>query len=67
MLCPVIFQSNTIEVTVHTSCCLGLRLTLCYILIEAYPIDWPYKVEKTNIHGVQILKHLKNQMNFNKL
>ena len=30
MSCPIIFNSNTIELTVHTSCYLGLRLTLCY-------------------------------------
>ena len=30
MSCPLIFISNTIELTVHTSCNLGLRLTLCY-------------------------------------
>ena len=31
MLCPVIIDRNTIELIVHTSCCLGLRLTLCYL------------------------------------
>ena len=30
MSCPIIFNSNTIELTVHTSCYWGLRLTLCY-------------------------------------
>ena len=29
MLYPIIFNSNTIELTMHTSCYLGLRLTLC--------------------------------------
>ena len=29
--CPIIFDSNTIELTVHTSCYFGLRLTLCYM------------------------------------
>ena len=29
MLCPIIFNSNTIELTVHTSC-YCLELTLCY-------------------------------------
>ena len=28
MLCPIIFNSNTIELTVHNSCYFGLRLTL---------------------------------------
>ena len=31
MMCPIIFNGNTIELTVHTSCYLGLRLTLCYL------------------------------------
>ena len=31
MLRPIIFNSNTIELTVHTSCYLGLGLTLCYM------------------------------------
>ena len=30
MSCPIISKSNTIELTVHTSCYCGLRLTLCY-------------------------------------
>ena len=30
MSCPIIFNSNTIELTMHTSCYYGLRLTLCY-------------------------------------
>ena len=30
MSCPIIFNSNTIELTVQTSCYCGLRLTLCY-------------------------------------
>ena len=30
MLCPIIFNSNTIELPMHTSCYCGLRLTLCY-------------------------------------
>ena len=29
MLCPIKSNSNTIELTVHISCYLGLRLTLC--------------------------------------
>ena len=29
VLCPIIFNSNTIELTVHTSCFWGSRLTLC--------------------------------------
>ena len=32
MLCPIIFNRNTIEITVHTSCYCGLKLTLCYLL-----------------------------------
>ena len=31
MLCPIIFNSNTIELTMNTSCYLGLRLTLCFM------------------------------------
>ena len=31
VLCPIIFNSNTIELTLHASCYLGLRLTLCYV------------------------------------
>ena len=31
MFCPIINNSNTIELTVHTSCYLSLRLTLCYM------------------------------------
>ena len=34
MLCPTIFNSNTIELTVHTSCYLGLGLILCYYLTD---------------------------------
>ena len=30
MLCPIYSNSNTIELTVHTSCYWGLELTLCY-------------------------------------
>ena len=30
MLCPIENNSNTIELTVHTSFYFGLRLTLCY-------------------------------------
>ena len=30
MSCPIIFNSNTIELTVHTYCYCGFRLTLCY-------------------------------------
>ena len=30
MLCPFKVNSNTIELTVYTSCYWGLRLTLCY-------------------------------------
>ena len=29
MLCPIIFNCNTIELTLHTFCYLGLGLTLC--------------------------------------
>ena len=29
----IIFNSNAIELTVHTSCYCGLRLTLCYLLL----------------------------------
>ena len=32
MLCPIIFNSNTIELKVHTSCYSGFRLSLCYNL-----------------------------------
>ena len=31
MSCPIIFNSNTIELIVRTSCYCGLRLTLCYL------------------------------------
>ena len=31
MSCPILIKSNTIELTVHTSCYCGLRLTLCEI------------------------------------
>ena len=31
MLCPIKFKSNSIELTMHASCYLGLRLTLCYM------------------------------------
>ena len=31
LLCPCRNNSNIIELTVHTSCYWGLRLTLCYI------------------------------------
>ena len=31
MLCPIILNSNTFELAVHTSCYLVLRLTLCYL------------------------------------
>ena len=30
MLCPIICNSDTIELTVHTTCYWGLRLTLCW-------------------------------------
>ena len=30
LFCPIKNNSNTIELTVHTSCYWGLRLTLCY-------------------------------------
>ena len=30
MLCPIISNSNTIKLTVHTFCYCGLKLTLCY-------------------------------------
>ena len=30
LLCPSKNKSNTIELTVHTYCYLGLRLTMCY-------------------------------------
>ena len=31
MSCPIKGDSNTIELTMHTSCHLGLGLFLCYI------------------------------------
>ena len=31
MSCPIKNNTNTIELTVHTSCYWGLRLTLCYL------------------------------------
>ena len=34
MLCPIKDNSNTIELTVHTSCYWGLRLTLLLHVIE---------------------------------
>ena len=30
MTCPIKNESSTVELTVHTSCYWGLRLTLCY-------------------------------------
>ena len=33
MSCPIIFNSNAIELTVYTSCFCGLRLTLCYRIL----------------------------------
>ena len=34
MSCPIIFNSNTIKLTVHTSCYLGLRLTVLLCIIK---------------------------------
>ena len=43
MLCPIIFNGNTIEITVHTSCYLGLKLTLCYSsYFVLYYYHWIY-------------------------
>ena len=42
LLCPSKNNNNTIELTVHTSCYWGLRLTLCYylyILKAIYQVD----------------------------
>ena len=40
MSCPIIINSNTIELNVHTSCYVGLRLTLCY-LVPPVPASSP--------------------------
>ena len=48
MLCPIIFNSNTIELTVDTSCYLGLRLTLWYNLRGNKVLsDWSFFKQKT--------------------
>ena len=44
MLYPIIFKSNTILLTMNTSCYLGLGLTLC--LFEANIICWLVGVSK---------------------
>ena len=36
MLCPIKVNSNTIELRVHPTCYLRLRLTLCYRVVEFY-------------------------------
>ena len=48
MLCPIIFNSNTIELTVHTSCYCGLRLTLCYNFLHS---DKLLYLPLSNFHG----------------
>ena len=42
MLCPIIFDSNTIELNMHTSCYLGLGLTLCYLVPPPAPASYAY-------------------------
>ena len=52
MSCAIIFNSNKIELKVHISCYLGLRLTLCYML-QAF-IALLYQLEQINDFKVQL-------------
>ena len=46
ILCPIKSNNNTIELTAHTSCYWGLRLTLCYKPRQSKPLSsytfYPY-------------------------
>ena len=52
MLCPIKSNSNTIELTAHTSFYLGLRLTLCYR-------DSGNKKQKPKLSDIRLLPEKK--------
>ena len=56
MLCPIIFNSNTIELTVHTSC-YCLELTLCYqcqFSYDANMVHTPFICKTINNYKTKI-------------
>ena len=55
-MCPIINNSNTIELKVHTSCYWGLRLTLCYCFKRYFSVFLGQSIFKS-LH-----KHKKNYL-----
>ena len=52
LLCPSKNNSNTIELTVHTSCYWGRRLTLCYLFQVKFQLA---SIQKPNILSFKTL------------
>ena len=66
MSCTIIFNSNIIELTVHTSCYSGLQLTLWYctpttndMLFIITPFMWDYHQSQTPSSALQLCPFLR--------